>query len=180
MFIYNVRVNSNKLFKWIMVLLAIIVLIIFVFTLYKIFVKNGVFNVSDSLNHSNVTEISPHNYTNILKASHDNIDDYVDKEIKFSGYVYRVYDFSDSQFVLARDMLVDSQVFVVGFLCEYDEISDFDDGSWIEIFGTITKGKYHNQVIPIVKIKNATEIDKPEDYFVSPPEDTYIPTSSML
>ncbi|MBQ9659317.1 MAG: hypothetical protein IJV31_11270 [Clostridia bacterium] len=180
MFICNVHVNGNKVFKWIIAFLAIVVLIIFGFAFYKIFVKNGVIGSEDFLNHSDVTEISPENYTNILKASHDNIDNYVGKEIKFSGYVYRVYDFSDNQFVLARDMLVDNQSVVVGFLSEFDNISSFEDGSWIEIVGTITKGKYHNQSIPIVKVKSAVKVNCPEDSFVPPPSDSYIPTSSML
>ncbi len=182
MFICNIKVNGNKLFKRILIILGIIVLIITALVLYRIFIanKNEPFKVSDSLPHSNVTEISPNNYTNILKATHDDIDSYVGKEIKFSGYVYRVLDFNEKQFVLARNMLIDSQAFVVGFLCEYDGISEFDDGSWVEIVGTVTKGKYHNQDIPIIKIDSLTQINQPENPFVSPPDNTYVPTSSML
>ena len=132
------------------------------------------------MKHSDVTEISPDNYTNILKAVHDDLNSYLGKEIKFSGYVYRVIDFNDNQFVLARDMIVDSQSYVVGFLSEYDKIRDFEDGSWVEIVGSITKGKYHNREIPIIEIKELNKIDKPLEEFVSPPEDTYIPTSAVL
>lgn len=181
MFVCNIKVNGNKLFKTILIIFGIIVLIVTALVFNKIFVsKDDVFKVSDSLPHSNITEISPNNYTNILKATHDDIESYIGKEIKFSGYVYRVLDFNENQFVLARDMLVNSQSFVVGFLCEYNDISKFEDGDWIEIVGTITKGNYHNQSIPIVKIDSLNKIEKPEDCFVSPPENTYIPTSSML
>lgn len=181
MFIYNVKVNGSKCFKIILVILGLVVVVFFALSIYRVFFSdNGIIRVNDSIEHSNVTEIDAKNYTNILKATHDDIDSYVGKEFKFSGYVYRVLDFNDNQFVLARDMLVDSQAFVVGFLCEYDNITEFDDGSWIEIVGVITKGKYHNQDMPIVKVKSLNEIQKPKDCFVSPPEDTYIPTSSML
>lgn len=181
MFICNVKINGNKLFKSILIFFGIIVLIITILVFYKIFVlnKNSV-KVNDYLPHSDVTVISPNNYTNILKATHDDIDSYVGKEIKFSGYVYRVLDFNENQFVLARNMLIDSQAFVVGFLCEYDGISAFDDGSWIEIVGSVTKGKYHNQDIPIIKITSLNSIAQPDDPFVSPPNNSYIPTSSML
>lgn len=179
MFICNIKVNGNKLFKTILVILGIIVLIITAFVFYRIFVSNKL-KVKDSIPHSNVTEISPNNYTNILKATHDDINSYVGKEIKFSGYVYRVLDFKENQFVLARNMLINSQAFVVGFLCEYDGISDFEDGSWVEIVGTVTKGKYHNLDIPIIKIDSLNLINQPEDPFVSPPDSSYVPTSSML
>lgn len=179
MFICNIKVNGNKLFKTILIVFGIIVLIITAFVFYRIFASNKV-KVNDSIPHSNVTEISPNNYTNILKATHDDINSYVGKEIKFSGYVYRVLDFNDNQFVLARNMLIDSQAYVVGFLCEYDGISEFDDGSWVEIVGSVTKGKYHNQDIPIIKITSLNSIAQPEDPFVSPPDNSYVPTSSML
>lgn len=179
MFICNIKVNGNKLFKTILIVFGIIVLIITAFVFYRIFASNKV-KVNDSISHSNITEINPNNYTNILKATHDDIDSYIGKEIKFSGYVYRVLDFKENQFVLARNMIIDSQAFVVGFLCEFDGISDFEDGSWVEIIGTVTKGKYHNQDIPIIKIDSLNSITTPDDPFVSPPDNSYVPTSSML
>ena len=39
---------------------------------------------------------------------HENIDDYVGKKLCFTGYVYRVLDLQDNQFVLARDMIISS------------------------------------------------------------------------
>ena len=137
-------------------------------------------HVDDEISHSNVTEITANNYTNILKAVHDNIDSYLGKKIKFSGYVYRVLDFSENQFVLARDMILNSQSYVVGFLSEYDKIKDFEDSSWVEIIGTISQGKYHNRNIPIIKVESINKIEKPEDATVLPPSDTYIPTSAIL
>lgn len=76
--------------------------------------KNNV-NIAD--NSSAVIEIDPKNYTNILKDSHEHIDNYVGKSYKFSGYIYRAYDFTDEQFVLARDMVISSdyQTLIVGF-----------------------------------------------------------------
>lgn len=181
MFVCNVKINGKLYFKIIMVLMGVIVLAIFCLSVYKLFLaQKEVINTNDEIKHSNVSEITTNNYTNILKAVHDNIDSYIGKEIKFSGYVYRVIDFSNNQFVLARDMIIDSQSYVVGFLSEYDKIQDFEDGTWVEIVGTITKGKYHNQNIPIVKINNLHQIEKPQDEFVFPPQDTYIPTSALL
>lgn len=181
MFIFNVKVNGKLCFKILMIIMGLVVLAIFALSIYKIFfAQNEVMITNDEINHSDVTEMTPNNYTNILKAVHENMDSYLGKEIKFSGYVYRVIDFSDNQFVLARDMVIDSQAYVVGFLSEYDKIRDFEDGTWVEIIGTITKGNYHKKDIPIIKVKELKIIEKPQDEFVSPPENTYIPTSAIL
>jgi len=121
------------------------------------------------------------NYTNILKSVHDNPDDYIGQKIKFSGYVYRVIDFTEKEFVLARNMVVSSdfQTVVVGFLCNYDKANTFDDGTWVEITGTIVKGKYHGE-IPIIDVENMQKIEMPSDEYVYPPDDDYIPTSSFM
>ena len=91
-----------------------------------------------------VTTLSSKNYTNVLKTVHDDIDSYVGCQINFTGYVYRVLDLTDNQFVLARNMIVSSdfQSVVVGFLCDYEKAKDFKDDDWVEITGKITKGDY--------------------------------------
>lgn len=121
------------------------------------------------------------NYTNILKSVHDNPDEYIGQKIKFSGYVYRIIDFTEKDFVLARNMVVSSdfQTVVVGFLCNYEKAKDFEDGAWIEITGTIKKGIYHGEM-PVIDIDNIQKIEKPSDEYVYPPDDHYIPTSSFM
>lgn len=181
MFICNVKVNGKLCFKIIMIVMGIVVLTIFALSIYRLFIcQEKIITSNDEMRHSDYTEIMPSDYTNILKAVHENIDPYIGKGIKFSGYVYRVLDFSDKQFVLARDMIIDSQSYVVGFLSEYDEIHDFENGTWVEITGKISKGRYHNQDIPIIKINSINKIEKPKDAFVPAPKDTYIPTSAIL
>lgn len=181
MFVCNVKVNGKLCFKIIMIIMGLIVLAIFALSLYKLFLaQNEIITTNDEIRHSDITEIMPNDYTNILKAVHEDLDCYIGKEIKFSGYVYRVLDFADNQFVLARDMVLDSQSYVVGFLSEYDKINEFEDGAWVEITGIIAKGTYHKKTIPIIKINNLTRITKPKDEFVLPPSNTYIPTSAIL
>ena len=73
----------------------------------------------------------------------------------------------------------DFQTVVVGFLCSYENANKFKNNSWVTITGEITKGYYHGD-IPIIKIEKIEEIQKPEDALVYPPDDFYIPTSSLL
>ena len=110
-------------------------------------------NKFSCLPQSNISTISSANYTNVLKAVHDNIDSYVGLKINFVGYVYRVSDLKENQFVLARDMIISSnrQYVVVGFLTEFEKAQDFEDNTWVDVTGEITKGNYHGDM-PIVKV----------------------------
>ncbi len=181
MFIYNFKVSGTKIFKGFAVIVSAIVILLFALAINKIFFEPKEYSPYFEYKSKTVNNIEAKNYTNILKAVHDDIDSYVGTEIKFSGYVYRVYDFKENQFVLARNMVISSdyQTLIVGFLCESEKITKIDDNIWIEITGVIEKGDYHGD-IPIVKVTDLKVIEKPTDEFVYPPEDTYIPTSGIV
>lgn len=178
MFIYNLKINGSKTFKVFFIFIIILMIVILGIVFCKVFTgANNIFKVSDK-NFSGVSEISANNYTNVLKAVHDDLDSYVGKKICFTGYVYRVLDLETTQFVLARDMLIssNSQTVVVGFLCECDNAKDFEDGCWVKLTGEITKGTYHGDM-PIVKVTDIVRVDSPSDEYVYPPDESYIPTS---
>lgn len=180
MFVWNVKLNGKKLVKIILVIIAIAITIYFAISTYMIYSNS--FKVNDELNNTNVINISTNNYTNILKSVHDDIYSFIGKEICFSGYVYRLLDFKETEFVLARDMIISSnmQTLIVGFLCDCKNAQNFADNSWVEIKGEITKGSYHGD-IPVIKIKEIKQIEKPQDdIYVYPPDDTYVPTSTLF
>ena len=182
MFIYNIKINGSKTFKYFFVGIVILVVIILCIVTLKIF--NGASNnteISPCIPQSTVSKITTSNYTNILKSVHDNIDDYVGNKINFSGYIYRLIDFNDNQFVLARDMVISSdlQTVVVGFLCECENAKNYEDNSWVEITGEITKGDYHGDM-PILKVTEIKKIDNPKEELVYPPDESYIPTTGIV
>ena len=176
MFVYNVKFSSRKFFKTIIALMVVVALILTCIAIYKTF---GKIDKSNSLD--DVYTIDSNNYTNVLKAVHENLTDYIGQKISFSGYVYRVYDLADNQFILARDMIIDSDnnSLVVGFLCHSENSKNLQDGTWVNIVGEITKGYYHGD-IPIIEVSQLVEIPKPADSNVYPPDDYYIPTSSLI
>lgn len=178
MFVCNLKLDKKLIFKIGFILLFIIVLIIAGLSFYKIFYAE---RVKDDIPVPNVSNISANNYTNVLKSVHDNLDEHIGQKIHFTGYVYRVYDFNETQFVLARNMIVssDNQTLVVGFLCNYKNAKDFANNTWVEITGKITKGDYHGD-IPVIEIKEMKPCDKPQDEYVYPPDDMYIPTSALF
>ena len=182
MFIYNIKVNGSKLFKYFFIGIVLLVIVIVGIVSFRVFYGASNSSLDSScLPQNKVSKLSAANYTNVLKTVHENIDDYVGVKINFTGYVYRVLDLNENQFVLARNMIISSdfQSVVVGFLCECENAKDFEDGSWVELTGEIMKGNYHGDM-PIVKVTEIKKVDKPNEEFVYPPDESYIPTSGVL
>lgn len=180
MVIFNLKLNGSKIFKVFFTCITLLLIFLLVFVTYKVF-NGSKNNRSACMPPSDVFSISPKNYTNVLKSVHDNIDTYVGKKINFTGYVYRVLDLKDNQFVLARNMIIstDLKYVVVGFLCEYDNAKSLKDGTWVNVTGEIVKGDYHGDM-PIVKVTSLSPCEKPADEYVNPPSEDYVPTSTWL
>lgn len=178
MFVCNLKFTHKLIFKIVFILVFICVIVIAGISIYKVFHYEG---INDTIPTPQVSNITADNYTNILKTVHDNLDEYIGQKITFTGYVYRVYDFTDSQFVLARNMVIssDNQTVVVGFLCSCNNAKEFADNTWVNVTGKITKGDYHGD-IPVIEITDIKKCDKPADEYVYPPDDTFIPTSALF
>ena len=184
MFILNFKVNGSKIFKYFFIGVIILLVLILGIVIYRVFsgADNSQIESDTCMPKNSISKISPKNYTNILKAVHEDIDSYVGQKISFSGYVYRVLDLQENQFILARDMIINSnfQTVIVGFLCEYDDAKKFDNNVWVNITGEIVKGDYHGDM-PIVKIMKIEMVEKPsQEEYVYPPDDSYIPTMRQM
>ena len=169
MFVHNIKLNKNKTAKILIiitVILAIFLLLFSIFSVYKTSKEEG--NIVQE--NINIIEIPSNDYTNFLKDAHENIDDYIDMKVKLTGYVYRMPDFNNTQFVLSRTMILNSvnSGVVVGILTEYDNSSNFKDGEWVEVTGTIIRGNYKGEM-PILKVINIKEVSAPSDEYVYPP-----------
>lgn len=181
MFVFNMKLDGNKTSKILIGLLCVILLIITIFICYKL-LSNSFFKTNDKvLDKDSIFEITTQNYTNVLQNVHNNINDYIGQKIKFSGYIYRLYDFSNEQFVLARNMIVtsDFQTVVVGFLCHSELANNYEDNTWVEIIGTITKGNYNGE-IPMIEIESIKKVDTPSEEYVYPPDSSFVATSTVL
>ncbi len=117
-----------------------------------------------------IIKMNQQNYTTLLKDIHNNVADYSGEKIKLSGYIYRLPDFQENQFVIARNMMVtETDYRVVGFLCEYHGTASLQTDTWVKAEGMITLSDYHGPmpVIHITKIQNSK---MPEDITVLPPQ----------
>lgn len=180
MFVYNLKINGSRTFRIIIITVILIALLVLSLSIYNFYYKSK-FIINDTLPSNSIANIEGSNYTNILKQVYDDIDTYVGQTINFTGYVYKINDFNDTEFILARNMLInsDSQSVVVGFLCSYENAKNLKEGTWVNATGTILKGYYHNE-IPVIEINKIEQTNKPEEEYVYPPDNTYIPTSVIL
>lgn len=144
MFVCNLKLNLKK----IIITASIIFLILLLFIFCTVFSK-ATFKVKDSNFSSSPINVNSKNYTDTLKIVYDNMQSYLNREIKITGYVYRNSDFCKDQFVVARKMIVEpgNQEFVVGFLCMYKDAEKFKDGTWVEINGNISKCNYRGKFL---------------------------------
>lgn len=182
MFICNVKINKKSLFKILICIFAIICISLLITSIYKILkeIENDKANVfiHDEFASSEVAVLTPENYTNILKAVHENIDTYIGQKISFTGYIYRVPDLDENEFILARDMEITSnQTVIVGFLCAFEKAIEFENYCWVNIVGTIEKSEYRNENIPRLRIEKIEKINKPEQTTVKIPNDFFVPTA---
>lgn len=182
MFIFNFKLKKSSIVKLIVCLLTIICIIIVGISLWKMLgniTKEKTTVDSNCIPSEKVATLTEKNYTDVLKMVHDDLSTYIGQQISFTGYVYRVPDIKDDQFILARDMYIDSnhlQSVVVGFLCSVSNAKDFNTGDWVKITGTIEKGEYLGE-IPILNISSIEKTTAPENKFVEQPKDAYIPTA---
>ena len=125
-----------------------------------------------------IANLTDENYTNVLKEVHENLDTYVGQKICYTGYVYRVPELEENQFILARDMQMENtnHTVIVGFLCSLDNAKEYENYTWIKITGTIQKGNYFGE-IPCVEIEEIENIDKPDNCIVPAPDENFIQTS---
>ena len=120
MYIRNFKLNGKIIFKIVFIILFILIFAMFAIGVYNIFKdREQTTSDNDDMPNKKINIISANNYTSVLKTVHNNLNSYLGTKIKFTGFVYRLYDFSDDQFVLGRQMIIssDMQAVVVGFLC---------------------------------------------------------------
>ena len=183
MFVYNVSLNKTNTVKFIFVVVAIALLVFLGISGYRIIMASmdRSITVQDNIPNDNVVILTTENYTNVLKTVHDNVDNYVGKTIELEGYIYKLPDFNEMQFVLARDMVINSslQTLVVGFLCNYNKANEFSNNTWVELTGKIIKGKFYEE-IPVIEITEIKQKDRPKEYMVYPPDEHFIPTINLF
>lgn len=183
MFIFNVKLNRKELAKALLCIMIIICIALTIAGSYKIFTTKNemeIFN-EECMPSNEVAILTDENYTNILKEVHENLNTYIGQKISYTGYVYRIPEIGNNQFVLARDMKMNNQTdqtVVVGFLCSLDNASEYETYTWVTITGTIEKGYYLGD-IPCINVSDIEITNKPDSCIVPAPRESFVPTATI-
>lgn len=180
MFVCNIKLSRMKFWKGILVVLAMICISLAGAGVFKMMKKNTeVEKFSGNCMPSNeIAYLTDENYTNILKEVHENLDTYIGQKICYTGYIYRVPEIEDNQFILARNMQIENtnQTVVVGFLCSLENAQEFEEYAWVKITGSIEKGYYFGD-IPCVQVSEIEKTAEPENQIVPAPNENFIETA---
>lgn len=155
MYICNLKLDIKKILITVIILTIVIALFVEISSMLK---TKQTFDY----------ELNENNFTEILQTVHNNIDENIGKTVKLSGFIFKLPDFEDSYFVCGRNMLLDSDEKVVGFLCTYDEDISLAENEWIEIEGEFVKGYYVSDM-PVIKVNKLTKIPAPANTYVEAP-----------
>lgn len=155
MYICNLKLDIKKILITVIILTIVIALFVEISSMLK---TRQTFDY----------ELNENNFTEILQTVHNNIDENIGKTVKLSGFIFKLPDFEDSYFVCGRNMLLDSDEKVVGFLCTYDEDISLAENEWIEIEGEFVKGYYVSDM-PVIKVNKLTKIPAPANTYVEAP-----------
>lgn len=158
MYIRNYKLNIKKLFIILAIIAVAIAIVIELTCMY-----------SDKNSKAYDYVLNEDNFTSILRDVHNNIDANVGKTVKLSGFVFTLPDFKKNNFVCGRNMMLDSEEKVVGFLCSYEGKNyEIADSEWVEITGHFIKG-YYTTDIPVIQIDTIKKITAPTNSYVETP-----------
>ncbi|MCD8508964.1 MAG: TIGR03943 family protein [Bacillus sp. (in: Bacteria)] len=126
--------------------------------------------LADELEGEDVITVTEENYLDIMTVLDLYLDRFVGKELEIIGFAFREPDFEDHQLVIARFAMTccTADVGVYGTLIESEDAHLFDNDTWLYAKGTITKGTYHDFVLPIIVDAYLVEVDQPDTPYVYP------------
>ncbi len=158
MFIYNFKLNSKILYISSVLFVSTIIIALNFTELFK---KNENEIPKEKLDYMVDTE----NFAATVKAIHESIDDNIGKTMEIKGFVFKMPDFEDDNFVCGRNIIMNGEDKVAGILCEYDKSEELLDGQWVKISGKIEDGEYIDRR-PVLKITALEKIDEYTDSYV--------------
>ena len=121
--------------------------------------------ISNNKSNNKILEINSNNFTTFLKNCNENIDSYVGKTVHISGFVYRLSDFAQNQFVVARLMPIHYES-ASNKKSNFMTKLELDDNSDLALYGEAdVKLNYKFNLIPNLnqKISKQTLVNQNEN-----------------
>ena len=112
--------------------------------------------------------ISDEQFVTWLVSVNDDMDAYEGVTVTYKGQVYRDDDFSEAEFVPVRLAMwcCAADTIPYGFLCEYDNASDWADDTWVLVTGVIHIEDHDGEVMPVIYVTSVEEATPPADIYV--------------
>lgn len=114
------------------------------------------------------------NFINIYEAIYGNPYNYVGRDINIKGFIYKQKGINKDQFIISRVLVsccaADAQL--TGILCNYSEEKVFNEGTWVNIEGTLGEGEYKDtksgevSVIPIINVNKIEKADNKDNEYI--------------
>jgi len=119
---------------------------------------------------SGLIQVTPDNFVRVVDAIDQSPEDYTGRELEMMGFVMRNKDFDPQEFGLIRFIITccTADASPEGFILESKEASDYKDGTWISIRGTIRVDDYDQQVVPVIETSSIKQVTQPSDPYVYP------------
>ncbi|UTR14550.1 TIGR03943 family protein [Salipaludibacillus sp. LMS25] len=115
-------------------------------------------------------EVTEDNYLDVMTVLDLYLDDFIGEEMEIVGFAYREADFQANQIVAARFAMTccTADASVYGTMIESEESDKLEEDTWISARGTIKKGYYLDQPIPILVDAHIQEVEEPASPYVYP------------
>ena len=119
--------------------------------------------------HANGEKISvtDDNYFEVLDDLLNNLDTIEGKEIEISGFIYREDEFTKKQMAISRLSMsccvVDATLY--GYMVN-GNVEGMKTNDWYTITGTLKKGSYKGEPVPVIDLKESKKIKAPEEAYL--------------
>ncbi|WP_333594238.1 TIGR03943 family putative permease subunit [Anaerospora hongkongensis] len=124
-----------------------------------------------TLRQAPLIKVTDKDYTEIMNELQFFTQDYVDKEITMTGFVFTPPGATPKQFSLVRYVVVccTADALPYGILCEAEDKADYEEGMWLTVTGRIQQVPYEDKMVPSIKLTSVKKVPEPKAPYVFPP-----------
>ena len=122
------------------------------------------------LEESEVIQMNDGIYSSYVEAMNMNPKDFEGRKIKVRGFVYKEEGLEENQLVLSRFLITHciADASITGLIAEFNQASEFEQDTWLEIEGTLEVTTYNGIELPLIKAKKWTVIKEPDEPYIYP------------
>ncbi|MCP3029067.1 TIGR03943 family protein [Halobacillus sp. A5] len=114
--------------------------------------------------------MSEDNYIGTISLLEEEVDQYIGKEIKMNGFVFREDGFPDDRLVVGRFgiscCVADGGVYGVLVQGDGQNFDQYKNDTWIEVTGTVKKVEHNDWELPMIEPTEIKTIDAPKEPYV--------------